>query len=188
MLTFWKLYYAFMEVYKLKLDITSIIKNNGDTLIINMKEGLDELKTGIGTVSFIGPVGFSGHITNDNGMLILNGLAKTNYKATCDRCSKDLEREFFVDISENIVEQNEVHNEINENFLDDRYTFTGNSLDLDRIITDCILTNIPTSLICDDACRGLCNICGNEVSGNGCSCSDTDSTDSRFEILKDYFK
>ena len=167
----------------MKLDITSILKNNGGTISIKLEEALEDLKTSLGTVSFTGPVSFIGSITNNNGMLKLTGHAKVIYSAMCDRCADSFEREHVVDIDEEIIEQEKT----TEYTEDDRFTYSGNSLDLDRILADCILTSIPMTQICREDCPGLCPICGAKISEKGCNCENYDSTDSRFEVLKGFF-
>lgn len=181
--------FCFLGGTHMKLDITSITKNTGATINIEMEEALEDLITGIGTVSFIGPVHFSGSITNLNGLFLLSGIANISYKTICDRCAIDIKRDFQININEKIIynKGSEDLNDKDENFIDDRYNLSGNYLDLDRIIVDGFLTSIPTTHLCSEECQGLCDICGCAISEKSCSCYDTDKIDSRFEILKGYF-
>ena len=172
----------------MKLDITSIIKDNGGTINIQMEEALEDLKTSLGTVSFISPVNFTGKITNNNGMLKLKGLAKVRYSTVCDRCVKNIEKEHIIDIDEGIIDKETTNEEMADIYEGDRFTFIGNSLDLDRILADCILTSIPMTQVCSDECQGLCPVCGAEISGEDCTCKDNGSSDSRFEVLKGFFE
>jgi len=167
----------------LKLDITPILKNNGGIINIQLEEALEDLETSLGTVSFTGPVSFTGSITNNNGLLKLTGRAKVIYSTVCDRCAREFERELVVDIDEEIIEREETA----EYSEDDRFTYSGNSLDLDRILADCILTSRPMTQIWREDWPGLCPICGAEISEKGCNCENHDSIDSRFEVLKGFF-
>ena len=173
----------------MKLDITTIINDNGGTINIDMEEVLEDLKLGLGTVSFVGPVRFSGCITNSNGLLLLDGVAKLMYKTICDRCAVNIEQQLVIKVKENIIKDSlpDGQENVEDSYLDDRYTLSSSILDLDRIIADCILTGMPTSHICSEDCLGLCDVCGVKISENGCNCNDTDLIDSRFEILKGYF-
>jgi uncharacterized protein len=170
----------------LKLDITSIIKNSGGIISIQVEEALEDLKTSLGTVSFISPVSFTGDVTNNNGILKLTGVAKVIYSTVCDRCAESIERELVVDINEDIIEKEKIDEEAVEIFDDDRFTFSGNSLDLDRVLADCILTSIPMTQVCREDCPGLCPVCGAKISEKACKCEDNGSTDSRFEVLKGF--
>ena len=171
----------------MKLDITSIIKNNGGTIAVQAQDTLEDLKTGLGAVSFKGPVEFSGSVVNNNGMLILQGLAKVDYETFCDRCGKRIERELAINIDEGIIEKSRIGDDITEDIDDDRFTFSGNTLELDRILADYILTNTPMSHKCREDCPGLCLECGAEIDGESCICSGTNPVDSRFDALKGFF-
>jgi uncharacterized protein len=171
----------------LKLDITSIIKDNGGDLKISKSEPLEDLKTDLGMVAFTSPVSFTGSVTNNNGMLELKGTAKVNYSTVCDRCGDKIDKELVVSINEDIIERAQAENEAEESFEDDRFTFSGNELDLDRILADCILTSVPMTHICREDCPGLCPLCGAVMNGVSCDCQNTGPADSRFEALKGFF-
>ena len=180
----------FKEGIYLKLDITSIIKNSGSTIHISEKEFFEDLGTGIGTVDFTGPVEFKGSVTNFNGMLILKGIARVNYSTVCDRCGEKIDRELAVDIDEDIVEKAQAGDGAEEKAReaeDDRFAFSGNVLELDRILVDCIVTNLPMTHLCRENCPGLCPVCGRRIKGESCECEHQHPVDPRFEALKGFF-
>lgn len=170
----------------MKLDITSIMKNNGGTIAVHVQDTLEDLETDFGAVSFKSPVDFSGSVTNNNGIFVLKGLARISYETFCDRCGKRIKRELDVDIDEGMIEKSGIVDDT-EDLDDDRFTFSGSTLDLDRVLTDYILTNTPTSHKCREDCPGLCPECGSEINGESCGCGGTDSIDSRFDALKGFF-
>ena len=145
----------------MKLDILPIVKNEGGSLSINEIGKLDELESGLGNVFFDGPVAFQGTIKNNNGMLVLKGVAKTHYHTQCDRCGEKMDRELAVNVNEEIVKRaDEESEEDAEAFNQERYTFGGNILELDGILTDSILLKVPMSHLCREECPGLCPECG----------------------------
>ncbi len=171
----------------MKLDITSIIKDNGASIAISDTERLKDLESDLGTVSFISPVAFSGVVTNNNGMLTLTGVAEADYKTVCDRCEEVLERHLRVDIHEDIIERDDTLDNVNESD-DDRFTFSGHFLELDRILADAILLNIPMQHLCKEDCKGLCPLCGARLNDQSCDCYEKQAVDPRMESLKHYFK
>jgi len=56
-------------------------------------------------------------------------------------------------------------------------------IDLDPIIYEQIVMNIPMKVLCSDACRGLCPNCGINLNRESCQCRDQ-RIDERFAILK----
>jgi len=170
----------------LQLDITPIIKNNGGTIRISEEIYLEDMGTKLGTINFTDPVYFSGSVTNFNGMLVLEGIAKTKYETVCDRCGERIEKEFSIKIYEDIVQKSE--KEVEETYLseDDRFAFSGHMLELGRILADCMITNLPMSQLCSENCAGLCSVCGAPV--GSCNCNREKPVDPRFDVLKGFFE
>ena len=174
----------------MKLDITSIIKDNGGSIGISKVESLKDLESDLGMVTFTSPVSFTGTVMNNNGMLVLSGNAKVNYSTVCDRCGEKIERELSIPVNEDIIERSKAEDEAEECLEDDRFTFSGNVLELDRILADCLITNIPMTHVCREDCPGLCPLCGSAIKGESCDCNRTepkDTVNSRFEALKGFF-
>jgi uncharacterized protein len=43
--------------------------------------------------------------------------------------------------------------------------------DLDKLIKEHIIMNIPIKLVCDEACQGLCPKCGAKIEKGSCNCN-----------------
>lgn len=170
----------------MKLDILSIIKNVGASVSFEMTENLEVFESGIGTVSFTSPVTVRGTATNLNRMIEVKGEAQIDYKTVCDRCGETLERHLTVPINENIVERDEENQDTTAED-DDRFTFTGHYIDLDPIVADAILLNLPMQHLCSEECGGLCPVCGRKITGSSCECGESQDIDPRLEALKIFF-
>lgn len=64
--------------------------------------------------------------------------------------------------------------------------YEGEIVDLDPVLFEQILLQIPMRVLCRDECRGLCPHCGINLNMGSCSCHD-DHVDERLAVLK-YFK
>lgn len=170
----------------MELDIHSIIRNIGASIDFEMTEKLEDLESGIGTVKFTGPVSFRGRATSFNGMIEVKGEAQIDYKTVCDRCGEPLERHLVVPIDENIIErQEEDQNSVTEE--DDRFTYSGHVIELDRVVADAVLLSLPMHHLCSEDCKGLCASCGKKLTGPHCDCGGDQPIDPRLESLKSYF-
>ncbi|NTV38585.1 MAG: DUF177 domain-containing protein [Demequinaceae bacterium] len=49
---------------------------------------------------------------------------------------------------------------------EDVYDFDGESLDLEEVITDAVVTTLPFTPLCDPGCPGLCDQCGVRLADN----------------------
>jgi uncharacterized protein len=72
--------------------------------------------------------------------------------------------------------------ELNAADLDFAY-YEGDIIDLDAVILDQILLQIPIKPLCAESCRGLCPSCGANLNVTACNCRE-EHHDDRFSVLK----
>jgi Uncharacterized ACR, COG1399. len=171
----------------MKLDIISIMKDVGASIRFEMTENIEAFETGIGTVYFTSPVTVKGTATNLNRMIEIKAEAQIDYRTVCDRCGEPLERHLTVPINENVIERND-ENKDKTAEDDDAFTYTGHYIDLDPIVADAVILNLPMQHLCSEECRGLCPVCGRKLTGDRCECGGYENIDPRLEALKNYFK
>jgi uncharacterized protein len=58
----------------------------------------------------------------------------------------------------------------------DVYHFEGDEIELDPLVYEEVLLNIPMQPLCRDECRGLCNICGVNRNVEECRCGAVSTT------------
>lgn len=163
----------------MKVDISAVVKIAGAELKINESGIIDDLSDVYGVISVAGPVAFKGVLTNLNGLLHLKGEAVCTYNTRCDYCNKSITRELRVRISEDLVEEH------NDNREDDQFTYNGNWLNLDKILSDNIALAMPMNHRCSEDCQIICPKCGEPVTGKGCGCNQEQPIDPRLAALKD---
>ena len=57
------------------------------------------------------------------------------------------------------------------------------SLDLEQLLTEDILLDVPSKFLCSPDCKGLCPVCGKNLNQGDCGCKQ-DTVDPRLAILK----
>ena len=57
-------------------------------------------------------------------------------------------------------------------------------LDLDQLLTEDILLDLPSKFLCSPDCKGLGPICGKNLNQGDCGC-EKDTVDPRLAILKE---
>jgi uncharacterized protein len=65
----------------------------------------------------------------------------------------------------------------------DEEPYTGKIIDLRPALREQILLAVPPSPLCDEACKGLCPVCGKDLNTTACGC-DTTTLDPRWAALK----
>lgn len=112
--------------------------------------------------------------------LKLNMQADISFVKRCDRCLCEYEEDVSLEIERMITTKAETED------LYDIVLENGN-LDLEEILIDEILIEIPSLSLCDEDCKGLCTECGCNLNKDICSCS-KEKIDPRWKNLKDLLK
>ncbi|MDP4093728.1 MAG: DUF177 domain-containing protein [Bacillota bacterium] len=163
----------------MKVDIRDILKIDGAALDIEFTDMLENSNSIDPEIVFEEPVSFKGRLVNVTGILKLDGRLAAQYKTRCYRCLKELKGSLELKISEDIVST--------ENNTDlEAYTYENYHIDLDKILVDNLVLNLPMKTVCSDACKGLCSVCGSDLNEKDCCCS-TEAIDPRLEGLKKFF-
>ena len=62
----------------------------------------------------------------------------------------------------------------------------GYNLNVDELVYDEILLNLPMKVLCKPNCKGICNRCGMNLNYGECGC-DRESLDPRMSVIRDIF-
>lgn len=123
-------------------------------------------------------VKFTGTITNGRGTLFLQGSLKYMYVINCARCLKEKTGIIDISVSQSIAGPAGGIGDI-------EYKYQENEVDLQDILKDEILLNMPIKYVCAENCKGLCPFCGTDLNMSSCSCKIEDE-DPRLSVLKNY--
>ena len=162
-------------------DISAVSNVAGARLTISESGIIADLKDVFGAISVTQPVVFNGTLSNQARLLRLDGEAQCIYDTLCDCCAEPIHRVHRVEIHEDLLEEEpdgEKHDE-------DQFTYQGNWLELDKILSDNIAMTLPMHHRCEDQCQIICPECGAPVTGSGCCCDKDQRTDPRLAALKD---
>lgn len=105
--------------------------------------------------------------------IVVSGDVSGRWTAECSRCLEAVEGPFELVVRE-LFEDEPVESET--------YPLLGEEIDLEPLIRDAVLPEIPTAPLCDEECRGLCPQCGIDRNHERCSCA-TDARDPRWSAL-----
>jgi uncharacterized protein len=117
--------------------------------------------------------------------LYLEGDFRTEAETDCSRCLETarlpISATFKYVLSSAQVEH-QVEQELGAEDLD-FVSYQDDLVDLDPLIIEQILLQIPMKVLCREDCRGLCPRCGINLNKDHCQCHD-ERIDSRLAILK----
>lgn len=113
------------------------------------------------------------------------GQAEITAIAPCDRCLTDVEVFVPIVFDHEVSADPEALEQADE--LDENNYIDGYSLDVEQLIYNELLVGWPTKILCSDDCRGICNVCGQNLNEGTCNCEDT-GLDPRMSVIRDVFK
>jgi len=125
-------------------------------------------------------------ITNTGDRVLeLEGSGLVTVGIPCDRCLEDVKQEFDLNFTKH-VDLNVSDADLGEG-LDESNFISGYHLDVDKMLYNEILIGWPTKVLCSEDCKGICNVCGQNLNMGTCNCEDT-ALDPRMSVVRDLFK
>lgn len=117
---------------------------------------------------FQGPVVARGSVFNKADTVELYLEVTYPYTAECDRCGEAIheERSLVIDA----VLAQEVNEDENEHLI----LVQEYQLDLEQLVWEFVLLDLPTKHLCREDCKGLCVQCGKNLNTGACGCKKED--------------
>jgi len=138
-------------------------------------------------VRVVGDISVVGELSKNAAKTDVRGSIKAPVEIDCTRClsptrqSLDIvfdadfvDKALFPDSKETHLERGDLDTDVIE----------GNELDLNDIVREQILLNLPETVLCREDCRGICPQCGKDLNEGDCQCGG-DDIDPRWAALKD---
>lgn len=127
---------------------------------------------------FISPVKVKANVSNHAGLVILKANVAFDFSYPCDRCTVNTLKSFKYSF-EHILSSDEESTEDDSDYI----SVPDYLLELDRVIKDDILLELPSKILCSPSCKGLCPLCGKNLNEETCNCS-VQKIDPRLEALR----
>ena len=120
-----------------------------------------------------------------NRELMITGEGRLVLEISCDRCLEAVPTEFILEFTKNVDLDESSEEQAME--LDEKNYIDGYNLDVDKLLYNEILIGWPMKILCREDCKGICNMCGQNLNKGTCDCEDT-SLDPRMSVIRDVFK
>ncbi len=138
-------------------------------------------------ISLSGPVEIGGTLLRMGMNVNFNGRISGMCKLVCSRCLEKYEYPLKGEVAAIFVSGEKEAASPHETGLNlqdlDTQFYDGDEIDLYEPVRDHIALSVPMQPLCDEACRGLCHVCGNNLNEKECGC-DRSSDDPRLAVLK----
>ena len=168
------------------INLSDVLSDQHKTVEETVRLEMEEIRLQSGTYPIISKE--PGHVKVEQirgKELLITAETRLSVMIPCDRCLEDVKREFELNCVKHVdvgLSDAELTEELDEsNFID------GYHLDVDKLLFHEILSSWPTKVLCREDCKGLCNVCGQNLNTGSCNCEDT-GLDPRMSVVRDLFK
>ncbi|SMB93588.1 uncharacterized protein SAMN00017405_0057 [Desulfonispora thiosulfatigenes DSM 11270] len=136
------------------------------------------------------PLEISLDIAFDNQIITVEGDFEVHLHSNCDRCIENASFALNVTIKEKLIKQSDLCylSNLSQETIDEEYQVLYSlDLDLTDLVTENIILNLPTKILCSEACKGICPYCGKNLNKEKCNCAN-EQIDPRLAILAEFKK
>ena len=142
------------------------------------------------TVKVMSPVEAVLKIDKEGPDVLVRGVLSGDIELECSRCLKNFDvgiksRMDIVFHPEDVNKKEESHG-LRADELDTEY-YKDDTLDVDNLLLEQLILNIPMKPLCSPECKGICPQCGTDLNLAQCNCK-TIEIDPRLKILETLLK
>ena len=119
-----------------------------------------------------------------NRQVKIEGSISCSLIIPCSRCLTGVEVPFEIEVDREIDFTKTEEERAEE--LDETNYISGYNLDVDMLVYDEVLVEMPYQVLCDENCKGLCTVCGQNLNSGDCQC-DREVLDPRMSVIRDIF-
>jgi uncharacterized protein len=152
--------------------VGALRKHPGTRRAVTVSDSIAEASNSGSRVAEGSDVEFDGAVESILGGVVVTGTVSATWEGACRRCLETATGRLVTEVREICSDDPE---------LDVEYTVTADWLDLEPVVHDACILELPLAPLCKDDCLGLCPRCGANRNRETCSC--TDEIDPRWGAL-----
>lgn len=134
----------------------------------------------------LGPMSADVTVRAAGGVIEASGRLTGRLRLLCSRCLKPLEEAYCIPYEETFKPVPKGQTE-EESVEDDCVLVSGDRLELRPHLENELLLHLPLAPLCDEGCRGLCPVCGQNLNERECGC-ERETIDPRLAALKEWLE
>lgn len=146
------------------------------------------LAVGVDEYAFDEPLRWQADITNTGGALLVSGTVEGHARGTCARCLEEASFDVVGEIEGYFLIPGA--DEEPDGIEEDEFEVlpADDTLDMAPLIEAALRLEMPLVPLCDEDCKGLCPVCGQNRNEGECACEmpEAPSAVNPFAALKDF--
>ena len=168
------------------IDVYDIQRALGASLTFEGTQTLEDTAMGVEILQFHKPFAVQGTVTNGGELLVLRASVTGSVRLQCGSCTEGYEHQMSFTLDARIKKAAEEEDP-------DVFCCIGDQMNLQEMVLEHLILELPILRRCREDCKGLCPRCGNNLNEGDCACAakggdmDEASLDQRLKALQDYF-
>jgi uncharacterized protein len=154
---------------------------------VDIPSGEIEFDNKVAQSSVLHADGVAELLNHSLGEIRLVGELHVTVDAPCDRCLEPVSLPIHSPFDLVYMPASEAteggEDEIDEAAVEVGY-YEGNGLQLNDVLREVVLLALPMQLVCDENCKGICPVCGQNRNQRECTCQSA-AVDDRWSKLRD---
>jgi uncharacterized protein len=147
----------------IEIDVRDLVGHPGSSRAVRLDEPVDGLALELATVPEDTPIEADLLLESVVEGILVSGPVRGSMRMSCARCLKTFEQPFGVDVHELFIR------DVDEDA--DEYPLAEHgAIDIEPMVRDAVLLQMPFSPLCRPDCRGLCERCGGDRNLGECTC------------------
>lgn len=158
------------------LELKKILLSDHEVFPFSYEMPLEDVTIN-GVHPFVSPVTITGTVQSHAGAAKLDARVSFDFIIPCDRCTAEFRTHYDFSFSHLLVSS------LADEDTDFYIVAENDRLDLDALLREDILLELPVRFLCRPDCKGLCPQCGQDLNHGMCQCVSR-QTDPRLAVLK----
>lgn len=168
------------------INLTELFTRDGKEKIYTQELEMEKFRAPDGVYDLVEAKPVRLHVMNaGDRTLVLDGSAELSLMIPCSRCLELVKIPFSLNLERTLDMKRTDEDRVKD--LDEQPYLQGYNLDVDQLVRDELLLNLPMKVLCNEDCKGICNRCGANLNYETCDC-DRSSLDPRMSVIQDIFK
>lgn len=167
----------------MRIELVNLERGRGDFAHVYQPDELGHFDE---RVTVVAPVAVNGKVRLSEAEVFVNGHIETRAQVECDRCLKKVETPVKTDFDLQYITGADYETSATAELTEELMSvavFDGETIDVDEIVKEQILLAVPTRMLCQPDCLGICPVCGIDKNTGECNC-ETKEVDPRWAALK----
>jgi uncharacterized protein len=145
-----------------RVDVRDLLADPGASRTVTVEESFEGMGTELARVPDEEPVRMEILLESVVEGILVSGPLSGRVAYRCARCLRAFDRDFRLEVNELFA-----HDATED---DDEYPITEGHIDLEPLVRDAVVLELPFSPLCRPDCLGLCARCGGDRNLGECTC------------------